>query len=68
MNDERVVMNPDDASEIIDHSDHDGFNATRVGAGELVDIHLSCSDHGIRWIIENVPKDKAENPGKYLDD
>ena len=64
---ERIVINPTDASEVSGHADHEGFTATRVGAGDLVDIHISCDECHVRYIIENVPKDKAENPGKYLD-
>lgn len=66
--DERAVRNPTDASEVSGHADHDGFTATRFGAGEVVDIHISCDECGVRYIIEDVPKDKAENPGKYLGD
>jgi hypothetical protein len=63
---ERVVMNPEDASEVSRHHDHDGFDVWRFGAGELVDIHISCDQCEVRYIIEDVPKDKAENPGDYL--
>lgn len=68
--DETVVMNPDveRVPEIASHHDHEGYSVFRVGAGELVDIHISCDECSIRYIIEDVPKDQAENPGKYIDD
>lgn len=66
-NNEQVVMNPNDPEEVSGHLGHEGFAATRFGAGDLVDIHISCDDCGVRYIIEDVPKDKAENPGKYVD-
>ena len=67
--DDSVIMNPDpdDASEIAAHGEHEGYSVFRFGAGDLVDIHISCDECDIRWIIEDVPKDKAENPGKYMD-
>jgi hypothetical protein len=65
VDEETVIMNPDDAIEI---AGHDGYSAFRVGAGEIVDIHISRDECSIRWIIEDIPRDIAENPGKYLDD
>jgi hypothetical protein len=62
-----VDRNPTDAEEIAEHSEHDGFSAWRYGSGQLVDIHISCAGCGIRYIIEDVPRDKAENPADYLD-
>jgi hypothetical protein len=65
---ERVVMNPEDPEEVSGHLDQDGFTATRFGAGALVDIHIPCDECNVSYIIEDVPKDKAENPGKYVGD
>jgi hypothetical protein len=62
-----VERNPTDAEEIAEHPEHDGFSAWRYGSGEVVDIHISCVGCGIRYIIEDVPRDKAENPSDYLD-
>jgi hypothetical protein len=63
-----LVVNPglDQVEEISSHTEHDGFSVFRFGGGDPVDIHISCDECDIRYIIENVPKDKAENPEKYL--
>ncbi|RLM53706.1 hypothetical protein DVK02_12735 [Halobellus sp. Atlit-31R] len=64
---EDVILNPSNGSEIAGHADHEAFSVFRFGAGDLVDIHLSCGECGTRWIIEDVPKEVAESPGDYLD-
>lgn len=62
-----IVRNPSDPDRIAAHSDHEGYSVFRFGSGDLVDVHISCDECAIRFIITDIPRDKVENPERYVD-
>ncbi len=60
-----TVETNETASVILDHSNHEGFAISTIG-GKSVNIHVFCNECDEKYIIENVPQEKAKHPREYL--
>jgi hypothetical protein len=64
--DETTVIRDPDAEEIVAHFEHD-YRVTRYGTAPA-DVHVYCETCDVRYVIEDIPRDRFEAGMEMLGD